>query len=157
MNIYRFFSNLADSITLILLFRFASKRLSIQYVYERVFLYSFRLSFVSQSGCKTTTSFLISKNFLKFFWNFFFASFLYLFLPIYQGTFRILRGANVKSIFKSRKLFRIFFFENFFPFDSLSCQYFDERLRCCGCKSSTSIYISKTFFYIISIFFCSFS
>jgi len=43
------------------------KRLSIQYVYERVFLLVSRFSFVSQSGCKTTTSFLISKNFLKFF------------------------------------------------------------------------------------------
>jgi len=30
-----------DSITLILLFRFASERLSIQYVYERVFLFNF--------------------------------------------------------------------------------------------------------------------
>jgi len=91
-----------------------SKRLSIQYVYERVFLLVSRFLFVSQSGCKTTTSFLISKKFLKIFWNFFFASFPYTFLPISQRTSVVLRGANVTSVFKSHKLFSIFFWKYFF-------------------------------------------
>jgi hypothetical protein len=88
----------------------------------------FRFSFVSQSGCKTTTSFLISKNFLKIFWNFFIISFLYNFLPISQWTSVVLRGANVTSVFKSHKLFGIFFWKKIFSLNSFACQYFSERL-----------------------------
>jgi hypothetical protein len=65
---------------------------------------------VSQSGCKTKTSFCFPQEklekFLKLSYRFSFSAF----LPITQGTFRVLRGANVKSFFFSRKLFRSFFF-----------------------------------------------
>ena len=67
ISLYRFFSISRLSYSLFFVLKSLSKRLSIQYVYERVFLILFRFSFVSQSGCKTTTSFLISKNFLKIF------------------------------------------------------------------------------------------
>ena len=104
----RFHSNLSIPL-LLFYFALASllKRLSIQYVYERNFL----SSPVFQSGCKTKTSFCFLQEKLEiFFWSFFFASSFRFSLPVSQGTFRVLRGANVKSFFFSRKLFLIFFF-----------------------------------------------
>ncbi|WP_219071617.1 hypothetical protein, partial [Flavobacterium quisquiliarum] len=50
------------------------------------------------------------------------------FLPVFQGTFRVLRGANVKASFESHKLFLNFFFGKFIPLIQCACQYFDERL-----------------------------
>ena len=72
-------------------------------------------SLVSQSGCKTKTSFCFSqekleKN-LKLYFRFSFSTF----SSNLSMSFRVLRGANVKSFFFSRKLFPIFFFENLFP------------------------------------------
>ncbi|MBO9582517.1 MAG: hypothetical protein J7574_00005, partial [Flavobacterium sp.] len=57
-----------------------------------------------------------------------------IFLSAFQWTFRVLRGANVKSFFNSRKLFRIFFLRKslFFRFNCL--QYFDERFAVAGAK-----------------------
>ena len=67
----RFFLESLDSITLILfVFRFSSERLSIQYVYERV---SFFVSLISQSGCKTKTSFCFLQEKLEKFLKLFFS------------------------------------------------------------------------------------
>ncbi len=141
-----------DSITLILLFRFASERLSIQYVYERVF---FLTSLVFQSGCKTKTSFCFSqekfKKNLKLFFRFLFLNF----SSSLSMNFRVLRGANVKAFFKSHKLFLIFFLKNFSVLISSLVSLSVNVFRCCGCKSRTFIYIYKPFFYIFSIFFIS--
>ncbi|WP_433778129.1 hypothetical protein [Flavobacterium anhuiense] len=72
-------------------------------------------SLVSQSGCKTKTSFCFSQEklekFLKLSYRFSFSTF----SSNLSMSFRVLRGANVKSFFFSRKLFQIFFFENLFP------------------------------------------
>ena len=109
---YRFFSDLSIPLLLFyLVLKSLSKRLSIQYVYERVF---FIFPPVSQSGCKTKTSFCFSQEKLEKFLKLFFRFHSLVFLSVSQGTFRVLRGANVKSFFFSRKLFRSFFFENLF-------------------------------------------
>ncbi len=72
-------------------------------------------------------------------------------------NFRVLRGANVKSIFKSHKLFRIFFLKISSLSILIPVSISMNVFRCCGCKSTTFIYIYKPFLYIISIFFKTFS
>jgi len=104
---------------------FWTRRLSIQYVYERVF---FCFSLVSQSGCKTKTSFCFSQEKFKVFFGFFSIPISSLFLTSLSMNFRVLRGANVTSVFKSHKLFGIFFFFISKDLNSFSCQYFSERL-----------------------------
>ena len=99
-----------DSITLILfVLKSLSKRLSIQYVYERVFLYFFHLNLFLKAGAKLKIYFVSRKKNLKNFETFFFVPFFSFSLPVFQITFRILRGANVISVFHSHKLFLIFF------------------------------------------------
>jgi hypothetical protein len=68
-------------------------------------------------------------------------------------SFRVLRGANVKSIFKSHKLFRIFFLKISSLLILMPVSIFVNVFSCCGCKSTTFIYIYNTFLCIISIFF----
>ena len=114
-----------DSITLIFLSRYNRDGCQFNMSTNVCF---FLFSLVSQSGCKTKTSFcFLQEKFKVFFENFLIPISLF-FLPVFQGTFRVLRGANVKSIFKSHKLFWIFFFNFFQSFDSSACQYFSERL-----------------------------
>ncbi len=98
-----------------------SGRLSIQYVYERVFLFVFRLFL--KAGAKLKLLFVSRKKNLKNFETFFSFPFSH-FSSVSQGTFRVLRGANVKSIFKSHKLFAIFFFRFFSLIDSLCLSVF---------------------------------
>ncbi|WP_204251858.1 hypothetical protein, partial [Flavobacterium nitrogenifigens] len=78
------------------------KRLSIQYVYERVF---FCLRLYLKAGAKLKLLFVSRKKNLRFFLKLFFRLIFSFFSPVCQGTFRVLRGANVKSFFLSRKLF----------------------------------------------------
>ena len=111
--------------TLILLSRCETRLLSIQYVYERV-SFLFRLSL--KAGAKVENLFLTGKCFLKFFFKEIFVSFSTSYLPIYQWTFRVLRGANVTSVFKSHKLFLNYFSKLSFLLIRLTCQYFCERL-----------------------------
>ena len=102
-------------------FRFASERLSIQYVYERVFFF---FASLSVSGCKSTTSFYSDKLFEKFFWKYFFN---YSFLFPYQffnERYPVLRGAKITSVFESHKLFWIFLENNFTLFNSLGLSGF---------------------------------
>ena len=153
-DIYRFFSNLSIPLLLFFLFRFASERLSIQYVYERVF-FILRLCF--KAGAKVENLFLNGKCFLKFFFRKIFILISSPNLPIYQWTFRVLRGANVTSVFKSHKLFGIFFWKYFSILIRLLVSISVNVYRCCGCKSTTFIYICKRFLSIISIFFKTFS
>jgi hypothetical protein len=87
-----------------------SKRLSIQYVYERNF-FSYRLFL--KAGAKLKLLFVSCKKNLKFFFDFFSISFSLIFFPVSQWTFRVLRDANVKASFESHKLFLIFFFWKF--------------------------------------------
>ena len=95
--------------------------LSIQYVYERVFLFC---SLVSQSGCKSSNSFWFDKFFEKKF-TFLFLSFLVAFaegkdnylLPLYPNLF----------------------------IDFLSSLSIYERRPDCGCKSNPLLPISKSF------------
>ena len=140
---YRFFSNL--SIPLLLFFCcliFQIRRLSIQYVYERCF---FCIPLVFQSGCKTKNSFCFLqekfKKILKLFFRFPFP----ISLPIFQWTFRVLRGANVKSFFFSRKLFPIFFSKISFRLYDKAAGISKSVFRCCGCKSSAFFRFSNSF------------
>ena len=88
--------------------------------------FCFRLCF--KAGAKLKLSFVSRKKNLKNLETFFFVSFFYFFLPISQGTFRVLRGANVTSVFHSHKLFAIFFRKFLFVLISSACQSFRERL-----------------------------
>jgi len=95
------------------------------------------------------------------FFEVFFEKFSFPFLLfIYQSfneLFRVLRGANVTSVFKSHKLFWIFFWKNFSVSIRVLVSISRNACRCCGCKSTTFIYIYKTFFYKISTFCQTFS
>ncbi len=62
------------------------KRLSIQYVYERVF---FIIPPVFQSGCKTKNSFCFLQEKIKVFFSKFLNLFFFIFLSVSQGTSRI--------------------------------------------------------------------
>ena len=117
---------------------------------------SFLFRLFLKAGAKLKILFVSCKKKLKKFETFFFVSFSSFSLSVSQGTFRVLRGANVISVFHSHKLFLIFF-ENFFShlitfLASLSGNVY----RFCGCKSNTFIYIYKTFFYIFSMFLNAF-
>jgi hypothetical protein len=112
----------------------------------------FCLSLVSQSGCKTKTFFCFSQEKFKKILKLFFRLFFLISLSISQGTFRVLRGANVKSIFKPHKLFLIFFLKKFsvsiFFLVSISVNVF----RCCGCKSTQQFQLRKPFLKLFLIF-----
>ena len=102
-----------DSITLILSCFEISSKTAVNSICLRTCILLFSL--VSQSGCKTKTSFCFSQEklekILKLSYRFSFSTF----PSNLSMSFRVLRGANVKSFFFSRKLFPIFFFENLFP------------------------------------------
>jgi hypothetical protein len=115
----------------------------------------FLFSLVSQSGCKTKTSFCFSQEKFKKNLKLFFRLFFLNFPSSLSMNFRVLRGANVKAFFKSHKLFLIFFLKKFSVSISFPASVSVNVFRCCGCKSSTFIYIYKPFFYIFSIFFIS--
>jgi hypothetical protein len=55
--------------------------------------------------------FFISQEIFKVFFQRLSSSFLFNFLPAFSNNLRILRGANVTSVFKSHKLFKAFFLE----------------------------------------------
>jgi hypothetical protein len=88
---------------------------------------------------------------LKLFFRFLFL----IFSSSFSKSFRVLRGANVKAFFKSHKLFSIFFLKKFSVLIVMLVSISVNAFRCCGCKSTTFIYIYKPFFYIFSIFFIS--
>ncbi|MFD2940835.1 hypothetical protein, partial [Flavobacterium notoginsengisoli] len=71
-------------------------------------------------------------------------------------SFRVLRGANVKSIFKSHKLFRIFFLKISFLLILVSCQYFCERFSLLRVQKYTTIPVTQGFFQTIFILFLFF-
>ena len=83
----------------------------------------------------------------------FFVSFSSFFLSVSQGTFRVLRGANVISVFHSHKLFLIFF-ENFFSaLISFSCQSFRERLSLLRVqKYHLYLHLQDFFLYFFHVF-----
>ena len=81
------------------------KRLSIQYVYERVFLLVFRFSFVTQSGCKSRKLISNRQMFFEVFLKKFFIPFSFFSITNLSMSSDVLRGANVTSVFKSHKLF----------------------------------------------------
>jgi hypothetical protein len=90
---------------------------------------------VSQSGCKSATSFLNWQEIFEVFLENFRFLFLLVFLSVCQGTLLVLRGANVTSVFQSHKLFEIFFFENKFSFQiQNTCQFVNERMLVAGAK-----------------------
>lgn len=97
-----------DSITLILSCFEISFKTAVNSICLRTCILLFSL--VSQSGCKTKTSFCFSQEklekILKLSYRFSFSTF----PSNLSMSFRVLRGANVKSFFFSRKLFPIFFF-----------------------------------------------
>ena len=66
-----------------------------------------------------------------------------------------LRGANVTSVFKSHKLFGIFFWKNFSVLIRLLVSISVNVCRCCGCKSTTFIDFCKLFSKLFLIFFIS--
>ena len=113
------------------------------------------ISLVFQSGCKSRKLISNWQMFFEVFFRKFSFPFSTSYLPICQWTFRYLRGANVTSVFKSHKLFGIFFWKNF-QFQFLRLVSISVNVcRCCGCKSTLFIEFCKLFFYIISIFFIS--
>ncbi|SHH94039.1 hypothetical protein SAMN05444671_4397, partial [Flavobacterium sp. CF108] len=63
--------------------------------------------------------------------------------------FRVLRGANVKSIFKSHKLFSIFFLKKFSVLIFFSCQCFSERLSLLRVQKYTTIPVTQAFLQTI--------
>jgi hypothetical protein len=72
-----------------------------------VYFFLFRLSL--KAGAKVENLFLTGKCFLKFFLENFHSLFLlFIYQPINELSL-LLRGANVTSVFKSHKLFLIFF------------------------------------------------
>lgn len=133
-----------DSITLILSCFEISFKTAVNSICLRTCLLLFSL--VSQSGCKTKTSFCFSQEklekILKLSYRFSFSTF----SSNLSMSFRVLRGANVKSFFFSRKLFPIFFFRK-----SLSSKYDQAAgmsksvFRRCGCKSRTFFRFCKLF------------
>jgi len=104
----RFFSNL--SIPLLLYFCSDSHRNGCQFnMSTNVSSFVLRLSL--KAGAKLKLLFVSCKKKFKNFETFFFVSVFLFSLPIYQRTFPVLRGANVKASFESHKLFLNFFFK----------------------------------------------
>jgi len=150
----RSYSNLTIPLLLFFLFRFASERLSIQYVYERNF-FVFRLSL--KAGAKLKLLFVSRKKKLKNFETFFSSPF-----PDFPSdismNFPCFAGCKCKNLFLFLQAFPNLFFRKFLPFRFLFfCSISMSVFRCCGCKSTTFIYIRKPFVYIISMFFKTFS
>ena len=103
-----------DSITLILLlFRFASERLSIQYVYERISFYP-RLCF--KAGAKLEILFVSCKKNLKNFETFFSFQF-FQFFSQSLNELPVFAGCKCKKHFQISQAFPNLFFENFFSID----------------------------------------
>ncbi len=103
--------------TALILFVLASllKRLSIQYVYERVFL---SVSPVSQSGCKTKTSFCFLQEKLEKILKLFFRLFFSISSLSVSRNFPCFAGCKCKKHFSISQAFQNLFFENFFSSDS---------------------------------------
>ncbi|MBB4804724.1 hypothetical protein HNP37_004822 [Flavobacterium nitrogenifigens] len=111
------FSNPAILLLLLFVFRFASERLSIQYVYERVLIL---LRLCLKAGAKLKNFFVSRKKNLKFFEAFFSPHF-----PNFSSntskSFPCFAGCKCRTLFQNlQAFFELFFFENFFPFHS-SC------------------------------------
>jgi hypothetical protein len=88
------FSNLPILLLLFLLFQ-SFDRNGCQFNMSRnVFFFVFRLSFVSQSGCKSSNFFLTGKNFLNFFRKIFFRPF---FIFLSSISRNVTRFAGCKS------------------------------------------------------------
>jgi hypothetical protein len=68
-----------------------------------------------------------------------------------------LRGANVTSVFKSHKLFLNYFSKLSSLLIRVPVSISMNACRCCGCKSSTFIYIYKAFTNVFLTFFKTFS
>jgi len=64
-----------------------------------------------------------------------------------------LRGAKIALVFKSHKLFGIFFENKFSLLILQAYQDFQERLRCCGCKSSPFILFRNAFLEVFLFYF----
>ena len=114
---------------------------------------SFLFRLFLKAGAKLKILFVSCKKKLKKFETFFFVSFSSFSLSVSQGTFRVLRGANVISVFHSHKLFLIFF-ENFFSaWISFSCQSFRERLSLLRVqKYHLYLHLQDFFLYFFHVF-----
>ena len=103
-----------DSITLILfVLKSLSKRLSIQYVYERVFLYFLRLKLFLKAGAKLKIYFVSRKKNLKNFETFF-SSHFFISLTSLSNNFPHFAGCKCNIRFPFSQAFSNLFFENFF-------------------------------------------
>ena len=120
-----------------------------------VYFFFFRLFL--KAGAKVENLFLTGKCFLKFFLKKFYFLFSFFSITNLSMSSNVLRGANVTSVFKSHKLFLNYFSKLSSLLIRLLVSISVNVYRCCGCKSNTSIYIYKTFYYKISTFFNSFS
>lgn len=110
----------------------------------------FLSSLVFQSGCKTKTSFCFSQEKFNKILKLFFHFLLFNSPSNLSMNFRVLRGANVKSIFKSHKLFWIFFSDYFSESDSRLSVFQWTLIAVAGAKvdnNSSSASFFKSFFY----------
>jgi len=117
--------------------------LSIQYVYERVILFSIPQSVFQEAGAKVEILFDSRKLFSKFFLENFHPLFLPICLPSLPMNFRLLRGAKLMLFFIPRKLFGEKIFNPLFPQNLLSIP--KELRRYCGCKSRQLFFLCKIF------------
>jgi len=92
-----------------------SERLSIQYVYERVFLF---LSLVSQSGCKSRKLISNRQMFFEVFFGKFFVPFLLSNLTNLSMNFRCFAGCKCNIRFQISQAFSNLFLKKNFSFDS---------------------------------------
>jgi hypothetical protein len=101
-----------------------SKRLSIQYVYERVFLV---FACFSKRVQNYNFFFNLQEKF-KVFFETFFSSHLFLFLTSLSRNFPCFAGCKCNIRFPFSQAFLNLFLKKFFKLNSFACQYFCERL-----------------------------
>jgi hypothetical protein len=130
-----------------------SKRLSIQYVYERVFLV---FACFSKRVQNYNFFFNLQEKF-KVFFETFFSSHFFIFLTSLSRNFPCFAGCKCNIRFPFSQAFLNLFLKKFSNSILLPVSISVNVYRCCGCKSTTFIYIYKPFYYIISIFFKPFS
>ncbi len=141
-----------DSTALILfVLKSLSERLSIQYVYERVFLF---VSPVSQSGCKTKTSFCFLQEKLEKILKLFFRLFFSISLSVPQWTFPCFAGCKCKKHFSISQAFQNLFFENFFSPDPKFLPVFRwTPFAVAGAKVEPLFTFARLFFIFFPSFF----
>ena len=128
------------------------KRLSIQYVYERVFLYFLRLNLFLKAGAKLKIYFVSCKKNLKNFETFFSPHFLN-FPTSLSNNFPHFAGCKCNIRFPFSQAFRNIFLKISSLLICLACQYFGERLSLLRVQKYTTIPLKQAFLESFFILF----